>query len=220
MGSITGRTLIKRKPWIISEKAGLITCHTCRLVCKPATGNTDNGVCPRCHTVLHPRKSNSLVRTWILVVAAFCCYIPANMLAITHTSRLTHTQSDTIISGVMYFMRTGSWAIALIILVASVVVPILKLVVLTYLLISIHLRSRWRPAERTRLFRTTEAIGRWSMVDIFVVTILVALVKVGFLASIQAGPGAIYFAAVVVLTMLAANSFDVRLIWDAWERRR
>lgn len=128
-------------------------------------------------------------------------------------------QSDTILSGVIYFMLSGSWHIALIIFVASILVPLIKLVVLTYLLLSVQLKWIWRPKDRTRLYHLTEAVGRWSMVDIYVVTVLVALVRMNALASVEAGPAGFYFAAVVVLTMLAAHCFDPRLIWDAVEER-
>jgi paraquat-inducible protein A len=122
---------------------------------------------------LHQRKTNSLTRTWALVIAAFIFYIPANVLPITVVTSLGKTQADTIMSGVIYFMLTGMWPIALVIFVASVAVPLIKLFVLSYLLISVQRKSRWRPEDRTRLYRIAEAVGRWSMVDIFVVTILV-----------------------------------------------
>jgi paraquat-inducible protein A len=166
---------------------------------------------------LHQRKTNSLGRTWALVLAASIFYIPANVLPITTVISLGKAQSDTIMSGVIYFVATGMWPIALVIFVASVAVPLIKLFVLTFLLISVQRKSRWRPEERTRLYRIAEAVGRWSMVDIFVVTILVALVKLGSLATIEAGPAAVHFGAVVVITMFAAMSFDPRLIWDVME---
>jgi paraquat-inducible protein A len=166
---------------------------------------------------LHQRKSNSLRRTWALVIAAFIFYIPANVLPITVVTSLGKTQADTIMSGVIYFVHTGMWPIALVIFVASVAVPLIKLFVLAFLLISVQRKWKWRPEDRTRLYRIAEAVGRWSMVDIFVVTILVALVKLGGLATIDAGPAASYFAAVVVTTMFAAMSFDPRLIWDVME---
>jgi paraquat-inducible protein A len=166
---------------------------------------------------LHQRKTNSLTRTWALVIAAFIFYIPANVLPITVVTSLGKTQADTIMSGVIYFMLTGMVPIALVIFIASVAVPLIKLFVLSYLLISVQRKSRWRPEDRTRLYRIAEAVGRWSMVDIFVVTILVALVKLGGLATIDAGPAASYFAAVVVTTIFAAMSFDPRLIWDVME---
>lgn len=128
-----------------------------------------------------------------------------------------HVQSDTIISGVIYFMVSGSWHIALIIFIASILVPLIKLIVLIYLLLSVQFRWLWRPGDRTRLYHLTESVGRWSMVDIFVVTVMVALVRMDALASIEAGPAGFYFAGVVVLTMLAANCFDPRLIWDVVE---
>ncbi|MGE5255765.1 MAG: paraquat-inducible protein A, partial [Hyphomicrobiales bacterium] len=175
------------------------------------------GKCPRCGAALHSRKPNSIARTWALIMAAFIFYIPANVLPITIVTSLGAVQSDTILSGVLYFIKTGMWPIALVIFVASIFVPLLKLIMLTFLVLSVQQRWRWRPKDRTRLYRITEAVGRWSMVDIFVVTILVALVNLGALASIQAGPAAVYFAAVVVITMFAAMSFDPRLIWDAKE---
>ena len=198
--------------------ASLVSCHSCHLLCKAASASKDAyAVCPRCGTRLHVRKPNSIARTWALVIAAFIFYIPANVLPITHVVSFGKAQSDTIMSGVIYFVKTGSWPIALVIFVASVFVPLLKLFLLTYLLISVHVKSQWRPKDRTRLYRITEAVGRWSMVDIYVVTILVALVKLGSLATIQAGAGAIFFAGVVIITIFAAMSFDPRLIWDTQE---
>jgi paraquat-inducible protein A len=152
-----------------------------------------------------------------LVITALIFYLPANLLPITVTTYLGSSHSDTILSGVLYFMHTGSWGIALIIFVASIVVPITKLVSLCGLLLSIQWRARWRPRERSRLYRIVEVVGRWSMLDVFVVTVLVALVRLGYLSTIDAGPGVIYFAAVVVITMIAAMTFDPRLMWDALE---
>jgi len=122
-------------------------------------------------------------------------------------------------SGVIYMIVSGSWPwpLALIIFIASVFVPLAKLFILTYLLISVQRKSQWRPYDRTRLYRLTEAVGRWSMVDIYVVTILVALVNLGNLATIEAGMGAVFFGAVVVITIIAAMTFDPRLIWDNME---
>jgi paraquat-inducible protein A len=153
------------------------------------------------------------------VTAALILYVPANVLPITVTTSLGSSQSDTILSGVIYFMQSGSWEIAAIIFIASVFVPLAKLIILVLLLISVQIRATWRPKDRTTLYRLTEMVGRWSMVDIYVVTILVALVKLGALATVEAGPAAVYFAAVVVITMFAAESFDPRLIWDIIEER-
>ncbi|RTZ96093.1 MAG: paraquat-inducible membrane protein A [Deltaproteobacteria bacterium] len=203
---------------ISSRKAAMIACHDCHLLCRaPENPGAVPARCPRCHARLHTRKVNSISRTWAFSIAAALFYLPANLLPITHTVQMGLPRSDTIISGVLYFIKTGMWGIALIIFVASILIPLLKLVVLFYLLISVHCRSSWRPRDRTRLFRITEAIGRWSMVDIFAVTILVGLVKLGVVAEADAGQGALFFAAVVITTMLAAMSFDPRLIWDALE---
>jgi len=191
-----------------------VACHRCHLLCRQAAGPAD---CPRCGAPLHSRKPNSIARTWALVLAAAVFYIPANVLPVTHTTSLGAVQSDTIMSGVIYFIHSGSWPIALVIFVASVFVPLLKLLILSFLLLSVQRRWQWRPVDRTRLYRITEAIGRWSMLDIYVVTILVALVHLGALATIEAGAGALFFAAVVVVTMFAAEAFDPRLIWDGME---
>ena len=201
-------------------KASLISCHSCHLLNKaePVSKGT-RALCPRCGATLHARKPNSIARTWALIIAAFVFYIPANVLPITHVISFGKAQSDTIMSGVIYFVKSGSWPIALVIFVASVFVPLLKLFLLTYLLITVQLKSQWRPKDRTRLYRITEAVGRWSMVDIYVVTILVALVKLGSLATIEAGSGAIFFAGVVIITIFAAMSFDPRLIWDTQEHK-
>ncbi|BBO87900.1 paraquat-inducible protein A [Desulfosarcina ovata] len=198
---------------------GLVNCHSCGLLVRRAFPDGQRLYCPRCHARLHTRKPNSLSRTWALVIAAMIFYVPANLLPVTVTRYLGSTQADTIMSGVIYFMQTGSWGIAVIIFVASIVVPIAKLVVLSGLMISVQRRSSWRPRERAQLYRLTEAIGRWSMLDVFVVTVLVALVRLGYLSTIEAGPGVVYFAAVVVLTMIAAMTFDPRLIWDALEKK-
>jgi paraquat-inducible protein A len=200
---------------LTAREASLFSCHSCHLLSRaPSSGDTSEAICPRCGASLHQRKPNSIARTWALVLAALIFYIPANVLPITMTTSMGKVQADTIMSGVIYFMKTGSWGIALVIFIASIFVPLLKLLILSYLLISVQRKSNWRPRDRTRLYRITEVIGRWSMLDIFVITILVALVKLGALAAIEAGPAAIFFAAVVVITIFAAMSFDPRLIWD------
>ncbi len=197
-----------------ARAAGLASCHSCHLLSRlPA----DHGVCPRCGAHLHLRKPDSINRSWAYLIAAMILYVPANLLPVTHTVSLGSAQDDTIMSGVIYFFATGMWPIALIIFIASIFVPLLKMMILGGLLLSVHRHSRWRPVERTRFYRLTEMIGRWSMVDIYVVTILVALVKLGAFANIDAGPGAIFFALVVILTILAAENFDPRLIWDSME---
>ena len=201
-----------------ARQLGLLSCHDCHLLSEAPSGTThEHLTCPRCGATLHERKPNSLARTWALVCAATILYIPANVLPMTVTAALGTTQADTIMSGVIYFIHSGSWEIAAVIFIASVFVPLLKLLILVALLVTVQFRSSWRPKDRTMLYRLTEMVGRWSMLDVYVVTILVALVKLGAVASIEAGPAAVYFAAVVVITMIAAESFDPRLIWDALE---
>lgn len=201
-----------------AQSASLLSCGVCHLLVRKPPGAADPaGRCPRCGAALRARKPDSVARTWALVIAALVFYVPANVLPITKVTSLGVVQSDTILSGVIYFIHSGMWPIALVIFIASVFVPLLKLLILMLLLVSVQRRSRWRPKDRTRLYRITEAIGRWSMVDIFVVTILVALVHLGALANIEAQAGAAFFAAVVVITIFAAMSFDPRLIWDAKE---
>lgn len=201
-----------------ARQLGLVACSDCHLLSHlPDHALGKVALCPRCGGELHQRKPNSIARTWALLLAGIIFYIPANVLPMTITSALGSTQADTIMSGVIYFIHSGSWEIALVIFTASVFVPFMKFLILIFLLLSVQFRSSWRPKDRTVLYRLTEAVGRWSMVDVYVVTILVALVKLGVLADIEAGPAAIYFASVVVITMLAAESFDPRLIWDVVE---
>ena len=192
---------------------GLLACHTCGLVSRPAVGGARMR-CPRCDVVLHPRIPRSLSRTWAFLAAAVLLYLPANLLPIMHVTSLGQARSDTILSGAQFLLAHGMWPLALIVFVASVLIPITKILILVYLLVSVQRRSPRRPLDRARLYRFTEFVGRWSMVDVFVVAVLVALVHLGQVAQIEAGPGALYFAGVVVLTMLAAKTFDPRLIWD------
>jgi len=200
-------------------RANLIGCHTCHLLCRSPSHGVHGLTCPRCGTCLHRRKPNSIARTWALILAAAIFYVPANVLPITIVTSLGKKQADTIISGVMYFISSGMWPIALVIFVASVFVPLLKLLVLGYLSFSVQRKSVWRPVDRTKIYRMAEVVGRWSMVDVYVVTILVAMVNLGALATIDAGPAAVYFCAVVIITMFAAMSFDSRLIWDQMENK-
>lgn len=201
-----------------AKQLGLVSCHDCHLLSRwPKPAHRQIALCPRCGSPLHQRKPHSIARTWALLLAAIILYIPANFLPMTVTTALGSAQADTIMSGVIYFIHSGSWEIALVIFTASIFIPFMKFIILIYLLLSVQFKSVKRPKDRTVLYRITEAVGRWSMVDVYVVTILVALVKLGVLANIEAGPAAIYFASVVVITMIAAESFDPRLIWDAME---
>jgi paraquat-inducible protein A len=205
-----------KKQIATARQLGLINCHDCHLLV-PMDLVRLHPHCPRCGSHLHLRKPDSLGRTWALVCAAILFIIPANVLPMTITMTLGAKQADTIMSGVIYFMQSGSWEIAVVIFVASIFVPFAKLLILIFLLLSVQFRSTWKPRDRTVLYRLTELVGRWSMVDIYVVTILGALVKLGAVASIEAGPAAVFFASVVVVTMFAAESFDPRLMWDVIE---
>jgi paraquat-inducible protein A len=190
------------------------SCHDCGLLTRVHRGALHGASCPRCGAELHLRKPRSLERTWALAIAAALCYLPANLLPIMTVTSLGKSESDTIMSGVIYFLESGDWPLAVIIFTASIFVPVMKLGILFFLLISVHRSSSWRPVDRTRMYRLTEAIGRWSMVDVFVITIMVALVRLGNLATIEASAGAVFFGSVVVMTIFAAESFDPRIIWD------
>jgi len=192
---------------------GLASCHTCGLLSR--LSGQEAAHCPRCSARLHARKPDSLSRTWALVVLAYVLYIPANLLPILESRALLTAESNTILSGIVLFWEGGSWMIAGLVFIASIVVPLTKLMALTWLLVSVQMKSRARPLQRTQLYRMVEFIGRWSMLDIYVVALTVTLVQVGTLASIEVGPGALAFGAVVVVTMIAARTFDPRLIWDA-----
>jgi paraquat-inducible protein A len=209
--------------YVTAAAAGLIACHACGNVeARRAAGRWQHAErattapqrCSRCGTVLHQRNPDSIMRTWALLIAAVLLYIPANLLPILHTTSLFGDEDDTIMSGVVYFWVSGDWPLAIIVFVASILVPMLKLVVLALLALTVQRRSSWRTHERARLYRIIERIGRWSMLDVFVITLTVALVRFRSLAVITAGWGALAFAAVVVLTMIASMQFDPRLIWD------
>lgn len=195
---------------------GLLACHVCKLVSRAGPVGIE-GRCPRCRARLHVRIPDSIARTWAFLLAAMILYAPANVLPVTDTSTLFGKQADTIMSGVVYLWTSGSWPLAVIVFVASIMVPMLKIIALIFLLLSVQRRSTWQPGQRIRLYRLVELIGRWSMLDIYVITFLVALVQLRALATIKAGPAAVAFGAMVVLTMCATMSFDPRLIWDPLE---
>lgn len=194
-----------------AAEAGVVECMHCGAV-HPAT--VAETACGRCGAQVHARKVASIERTWAFLIAALILYIPANLLPIMTTGTLLSSQTNTIMSGVVYLWLDGSYFVAAVVFIASIVVPVFKLAVLTMLVITTQRRSTWRPYERTRLYRMVEAVGRWSMVDIFVVALLASLVRLDALAMVTPEPGALAFGAVVVLTMFASLSFDPRLIWD------
>jgi paraquat-inducible protein A len=192
-----------------AKQAGMASCHVCHLVVDKIDGS-----CPRCRSPIHSRKIDSLTRTWALVFTAIILYIPANLYPVMTVSKFGQGEPSTILSGVMHLIHSGMWPLALIVFVASIIVPVGKLIILIYLLLSVKYRSLSHPKDRTTLYRILELFGHWSMVDVFLVSILVALVDLGFLATIEPGVGVLYFGAVVIITLFASRSFDPRLIWD------
>jgi len=188
--------------------AGLALCHACGRV-EPVTLEH----CPRCHARLHLRNPESLQRTLALTIAALILYFPANLLPVLRVESIKGTQENTIIGGVIQFWQEEDYPVAIIIFTASVLIPMIKMISIVWLCLAA--RSGWSPRAMTRLYRVTEFVGRWSMVDVFVVAVMVAVVQLGSAMSIHAGAAAVSFAAVVILTMLAAITFDPRLIWDA-----
>ena len=193
--------------------AGLLGCLTCGLVSRPPRRGA--AACPRCGRRLHARKPATLIRTWTFLVSAMVLYIPANILPVMETESIFGSQRDTILSGVVFLWHSGSWPLAIIVFVASIVVPLLKMLALLTVLIAVHRSVQVHRGDLARLYRLLEVIGRWSMLDVYVVAILVTLVQIQLLATVTPGPGAAAFGAVVVLTMLATMSFDPRLIWDS-----
>ncbi|MBF8176910.1 paraquat-inducible protein A [Herminiimonas contaminans] len=190
---------------------GLIACHHCDTVWEQAE---EGAACGRCGAKLRTRKADSLNRTWAFLIAACMMYLPANLLPVMITKTLFGSQNDTIMSGVIYFWVSGAYGLAAIIFVASFLVPLFKLAALFILVLMAQRRSNWRRGERARLYHVIELIGRWSMLDVFVVALLAGLVRIQGFAEITAGLGIAAFGSVVVLTMLASLSFDPKLTWD------
>jgi paraquat-inducible protein A len=202
--------------WLTGSRVGLVSCESCQLLSRPASAG-EAGYCRRCGERLELRRPASLERTWAFLIGAAICFIPANALPVLNTTTLGSTDGDTILGGIVFLYTSGSWPLAVVVLIASVMIPLGKIVALIYLLISIQRRSVMSNRERTRLYRMVVFIGRWSMLDVFVDTFTVALVQLNPLMSVAPGSGVVFFAAVVVLTMLAAESLDPRLIWDSVE---
>jgi paraquat-inducible protein A len=190
-----------------------IGCDVCGLLNGGAVDGHSR--CARCGSRLRYRKADSLSRAWAYLIAAGALYLPANTLPVLQSSSLSGEESHTILGGIVELWLDGSQLLALLVFFASIVVPLFKMVVTAGLLLSVHARSTRALRRRTELYRLIELIGRWSMLDIYVVALLVALVRLQTVATVDAGPGALAFAAVVVLTMLSAQAFDPRIMWDA-----
>ncbi|AIG04805.1 paraquat-inducible protein [Pseudomonas fluorescens] len=196
--------------------AGILICTECHELNRQDP-DTDEQTCTRCGALVHARRPNSLMRTWALLITAAILYIPANLLPIMTINSLGQGAPSTIMAGVIELVQHGMFPIAAVVFVASILVPTFKLVGIALLLFSVQRHQPLSARQRIIMYRFIEFIGRWSMLDIFVIAILVAVVNFGRLASVEANLGAVAFASVVILTMLAAVTFDPRLIWDNTE---
>jgi paraquat-inducible protein A len=196
-----------------ASELGLVNCSTCGLLSR-MTDEQEGWPCPRCETPLHRRVPQSITRTWAFLIASVMLYIPANLLPIMATSTVLGTDNHTILGGVAELWTGGTPELAIIVFIASIAVPLLKIGSLTLLVITAQRESTWRQEERTRLYRIVEIVGHWSMLDVFVVVLLAAMVRFGALAGVQPGIGLLAFGGVVILTMFASMSFDPRLIWQ------
>ncbi|MBA1202600.1 paraquat-inducible membrane protein A [Pseudomonas capeferrum] len=196
--------------------AGILVCNECHELNRQERDNTSQ-TCTRCGAIVHARRPNSIVRTWALLITAAILYIPANVLPIMTVSSLGQGSPDTIMSGVITLMKHGMLPIAAVVFIASILVPTFKLVGIALLLYSVQRHQPLSARQRILMYRFIEFIGRWSMLDIFVIAVLVAVVNFGRIASVEPNLGAVAFASVVILTMLAALTFDPRLIWDNTE---
>ncbi len=197
-------------PLPAEDRGDLIGCHCCGLV----NGRPEGERCRRCRTVLHARKHDPIARGWAYLAAAVCLYIPANIYPVMEITKLGQSTSYTIMGGIVELADYGLWPLALLVFVASITIPLMKLLTLGYMLVQTQRGSPDHLEGRTIAFRVIDFIGRWSMIDVFMISILVALVQFGQVSNIQADTGAPCFAAVVVLTIFAVESFDPRTMWD------
>ena len=203
---------------LTARKAGMVLCQDChKLLRYPEAQIQEDLECPRCGAAVHQREPNSLTRTWALVITAFILLIPANLFPIMTFTISGKGEPSTIIDGVLMMVHHGMIPIAIVVFIASIAVPFLKLVGLVTLLFSVQFKWKTSHRQRTTMYALIETIGRWSMLDVFVIAILGALVELGMLANVKAGPAGTFFCAAVVITIFAAESFDTRLIWDADE---
>jgi paraquat-inducible protein A len=200
---------------ITGRRLGLLLCLECHSTVRALKVRRPR--CPRCHAHLHLRKPHSLALSATLLVLAALLYIPANLLPVMYTHSLLDDESDTIMSGVLVLLHSGSWPIAMLVFIASIVVPLLKILALSVVWYAAWRKSAGHRTQRSELFRLVDFIGRWSMLDVYAISLLVTLVQVQSFASIGVGWGALAFGAVVVLTLVAARSFDERLLWDEAE---
>ncbi|MCI5151250.1 MAG: paraquat-inducible membrane protein A [Candidatus Electrothrix sp. MAN1_4] len=200
------------------REAGLLLCQSCHKIIRLPSGvQREKLHCPRCGELLHLRKENSIDRSWALIVTALILTLPANLLPIMSVAKMGRVTQSTIINGILLFFQGGSYGIGLIILTASILVPLFKIIGMTVILISIHYQWTTWLRHKGLMFRFIQFVGRWSMLDIFVIALLCSLVRFGSLSTVEVAPAALYFSAVVLSTMFAAISFDPRLLWDSAE---
>ena len=201
------------------KEMGFMVCHECHKVFQ-GDGENVSVTCPRCGSSVHPRKPESIMKSWALVITSLILLFPANLLPIMKVDYMGAAEYSTIMDGIIYFFKEGSYGIGLVILVASVLVPVFKIIGIMMILLSIQFNVESFLEHKTLMFRFIKFIGRWSMLDIFVIALLTGLVDFGFLTTIAAAPAAPFFCGVVISTMLAAEVFDTRLIWDTKSRGR
>ena len=200
---------------LTAKKANMMLCQDChKLLRYPEDQPHEDLMCPRCGASVHQRHPNSIARTWALVIAAFIFLISANIFPIMTFTIKGSGEPSTIIDGVLMMVHHGMIPIALIVFIASICVPFLKLAGLATLLLSVQFKWKTSRRQRTTMYALIETIGRWSMLDVFSIAILSALVELGVLANVKAGPAGTFFCLAVVITIFAAMSFDTRLIWD------
>jgi paraquat-inducible protein A len=202
---------------VSAMELGMAGCHTCGKAVH--LGKHTHVECPRCGADVHYRKHDSIKRAWAFLIAAFIMYIPANTEPMMRTTSLGNVSADTIMEGVIYFLSHGDYLIGVVIFAASIMLPLLKMIALAYIFIMAQSRSTARRMEQTNLYKLAEILGKWSMLDIFVVGLMAGVVQLGALTTIRPGPACIAFAAVVILTMISEMVFDPKLIWDQKEAK-
>ena len=200
----------------------VLGCESCGLVSADLLAGDDSRErvqhCPRCGHALFETRPHSVQRTWACVIAAAVLYVPANALPVMMTVSAPDREEHTLLGGIHELWIDGSWGLAAIVFIASIAVPVLKIFVLALLAWTVRYAPAWRRLERARLYRLIDAVGHWSMLDVYVVVLLAATIRFGPLANVRPGPGLLAFASVVVLTIFATLSFDPRLIWKDGRR--
>ena len=195
-----------------AKSLGLGQCPHCHKL------NRDTGdkiICSRCHSSFYPRKYKSIEFTLAWLIASAIMFIPANLVPMMVFTAVGNEDASTIMGGIIAFIEMGMLPVAIIIFIASFLIPLSKIAGIAILLYGVHQGPRLEPEQRTKLYRLVEFLGPWSMLDVFVVSIMAAVVNLGFVTTIVPAPGITYFALMVVFTMFSAGSFDPRLLWDS-----